>query len=348
MKKTNRKKPELLRGVFPDQFKQPALGRDIRRIPLASLMKESLPVGRCSESSELIERAKIADIRDECDGRPLWEKFRRAKARGIKIVIADCLDDEPYVSSRLAPLVHMGDTVARGLNLAALAIDAEKVLIEAYRCPTDEEKDMIPESVGGVKVRVVRSGYPAMRKYEKEALYIGSGALMYFALAVDSSLRQMGTVVTVAGDCVTMPSNVYAPIGMPVKDLLEYCGLTEEPGLIAVRGSMRGEKVTDPEKTLVANDTRAVLAFRGDEKNAEYHCIGCGRCADVCPLKINPYYILKSASLNRYGYFRRFGGEKCMGCGACSYVCPSKKDIAGTIMQMQKTLKSKTEKTDER
>lgn len=52
---------------------------------------------------------------------------------GCRIIIADALDDEPYISSQLAPALEMTDQLVRGIELAKEAVGAESARIEIYK-----------------------------------------------------------------------------------------------------------------------------------------------------------------------------------------------------------------------
>jgi Na+-translocating ferredoxin:NAD+ oxidoreductase RnfC subunit len=143
--------------------------------------------------------------------------------------------------------------------------------------------------------------------------------------------KQSTVFVTVAGNCVANAMNIEASMGMTVLQVLERCGLTEEPTRVVCGGSMTGIAVLDAEKTLLTYTTRAVLAFRENKADALYNCIGCGRCERVCPVGLNPMYIQRFTKNSFYVHLRPFDAHLCTGCGTCSYVCPSKLNVAGTV-----------------
>ena len=52
-------------------------------------------------------------------------------------------------------------------------------------------------------------------------------------------------------------------------------------------------------------------------------CIRCARCADACPVSLQPqelYWFAKSQNLEKAREYKLFD---CIECGCCSYVCPS-------------------------
>ncbi|MEG2203757.1 MAG: 4Fe-4S dicluster domain-containing protein, partial [Oscillospiraceae bacterium] len=73
-------------------------------------------------------------------------------------------------------------------------------------------------------------------------------------------------------------------------------------------------------------------------------CIGCGRCAGVCPEGLSPYYIYKVMhSPGRRG-LELFDADRCTGCGTCSYVCPAKIDLAQTVSRAAALVRERRER----
>ena len=57
----------------------------------------------------------------------------------------------------------------------------------------------------------------------------------------------------------------------------------------------------------------------------EAHCVACGCCVKVCPLR--------SIEIVQ-GLTARVNEEKCVGCGKCARVCPQNIDIPGALKDM--------------
>jgi Na+-transporting NADH:ubiquinone oxidoreductase subunit A len=67
--------------------------------------------------------------------------------------------------------------------------------------------------------------------------------------------------------------------------------------------------------------------------DSRYHgearaCIGCGYCAEVCPVDIFPQFTYKAAVVGEMEEALEHGVLECVECGLCSHVCPSKIDLA--------------------
>ncbi len=331
------------KGIVLAQHKEPAFSRPLVRF--VNPQTESLVIGRSpvhnaasATPEDIVEIAKAAQIVDERDGKLLYRKLMQAWGRSVA-VIADAVDDEPYVSSQINPILKLRDEAVGGLRLCARVAGCSKLVIMAYKNITDVET-RIPRSINSVKVTRIRGGYPAENRLAKmrglgegRKLIVGTGALIHLYRAVTMAKRQSTVFITVAGNCVATPMNLEASIGMTVAQVLERCGLIEEPTRVVCGGSMTGIAILDAEKTLLTYTTRAVLAFRENKRDALYNCIGCGRCEHVCPAGLNPMYIQRFTKNSYYAHLMPFDAHLCIGCGTCSYACPSKLNVAGTVAQ---------------
>ena len=328
------------KGIILEQNKEPALSREIKVIKACEACRQHLQQPVSSTPGllapyEIVAIAKEAKIVDEIDGVRLWKKLAQGKREGIGALVIDAMDDEPYISSQLGPALQKPEELEQGAQLIRRAIGASKVHIEIYKNLFDVE-EKIPSSIGEIKVERVGGNYPAgsrarLRLKNSNALVIGAGAALYLYRAAFLGLVQTTCFVTVAGNCIANPANYEVPIGMPVGELLETAGLIIDPKRIVVGGSMTGYSVTDPMGVPVGPRTRGVLAFASAYRDMRYVCIGCGRCAAVCPQGLSPYYIYKVMHKHGKKDLSLFDAELCTGCGTCSYVCPAKLDLAQIV-----------------
>lgn len=327
------------KGIVLPQHKEPAFSSNVMRFVNPQTDFFTLESAETSPdlltADELIDYARNAGVVDERDGKFLYRKLLRAKSRAIA-VIADAIDDEPYVSSQIAPMIQLQEEACAGLGFCERIAESGQVFIMAYKNITDLET-RIPKKLGDYPIVRLRGGYPAEPQLEKlnlgggRKLVVGTGALIHFSRAVASQIRQTTTFITVAGNCIANPMNLEVSLGMTVAQVLERCGLSQEPTRIVCGGPMTGIAVMDTENTLITPTTRAILAFRESRRDFQYSCIGCGRCERVCPVGLNPMYIYRFTQNSYFANLRPFDAHLCTGCGTCSYVCPSRLNIAGTI-----------------
>lgn len=295
------------------------------------------------EPFEIIRRAKDARIIDERDGLPLFKKLRACVAKNISIIV-DAVDDEPYISSQMAPLIHLKDEFVGGLKLAQKAIGAPTCKIEVYRKITELEK-RIPLVLDGFRVKRIGGVYPAeirnssslIEENGKKYLYVGACSMVHLYRAVYQGRVQETAFITVAGNCVSKPCNMEVSMGLPVTDVLDRCGLTDTPTRVVVGGSMTGNTIDNTDTALITITSRAVLALREDERHKNYTCIRCGRCTEVCPVRLNPMQIYRGITTRTpEKELEKLDYDQCIQCMCCSFECPAKLDIAATIALYRK------------
>lgn len=331
----------LYKGILLQQMKEPALSHDLREFVNADTIGARLDIQQPADlqtlaSGEIINIARCAAIVDERDGGLLADKLLRAYRRVPHLLVADAIDDEPYISSQINPLLKNQELAATGLTLAQRACGAAQAMFAVYKNLTDLDI-RIPHRIGAFDVERIRGRYPAefqaSQHYEEDdgVLVIGAGALLHLARAVLFCRPQTTAFITVAGNCIGTPTNLEVSLGMTVSQVLERCGLIDEPNRVVIGGSMTGISVMDTDNTLITPTTRAVLAFRQDVRTRGFECIGCSRCVHVCPAGLNPFYLYRNIIYGRFAMFDAFDGRDCFNCGTCSYMCPAKLNLSDTI-----------------
>lgn len=327
------------RGISLEQNKEPALGRDIREfcneVTKVTLIdtKNAPPVAPTSD--DIIKYARLAGIVDETDGKKLASKLAAFKKNPPTAVVADAVDDEPYISSRLRPALEHSELMIKGLEFVMTAVGATQAHI-AVCSDIFYEDTRVPKEILGYRTEKISDKYPTLDRTErklahKNDLLVGSCALIHLARALLENRMQTTCFVTVGGDCIASPANLEISLGKSVQSAIDFCGMSANPSRVVVGGSMTGYSVSNTSTAKITATTRAVLAFKDDFKELGYTCIGCGRCSKVCPEGLNPYYIYKFLTFKDKKFLDRFEPEFCTGCGTCSYVCPAKLDLSYKI-----------------
>lgn len=335
----------LSKGLVLEQHKEPALSRDLRELIVPGSARP-LPLPKAEDPAalspeEIIAFADAAGIIDERDSLPLGEKLRAARRDGgTAMVVADAIDDEPYVSSQLGPLFKLSSQAVGGLLFAAKAAGAQEIMIGVYKNVYDLRL-RIPNTLYGVKIKRITGKYPAEARSSfpecgEGVLLVGVCALIHLYRAIHNHTAQTTSFLTVAGNCVANPANLEATNGLSVWQALERCGLLEEPARVVIGGPMTGMSILDPAHTPISATTRAVLAFLDNPRERHYSCIGCGKCASVCPQELSPLFLYKSSKQKLVGMLRFYDVERCIGCGTCSYVCPAKLELSAEILSAKR------------
>lgn len=293
----------------------------------------------------LVGIAKRAAIVDEKDGRRLWKKLEELE-EGEKPawVYADGIDDQPFMAAGLAVLSSFGAQVAAGLRMLCQALSAQGGILAR----AGEEADaLLSEEYFGFPVEYIRGKYPSAPAVDAflESLHgirFGVGALLALCRAVEDGTPQTTAVVTVAGDGVQAPLHIEAPLGVTVGGLLEQCGAFGVIQRVVAGGVMTG-RITGPQSPLHPGIT-ALTAQAVVTEPPHTTCTGCGRCAQVCPAGLAPFYLYRVAKKSSPARLEELGGWQCMECGCCSYVCPSGLPLAACTRWIRRTLEAAEKK----
>lgn len=338
-------------GVLVPQHKEPALSKKILHFVNPRADRYSFDITPAQEENEIpdaqviIEIARKANIIDESTGEPLFEQMLKAEGTSATVVV-DAIDDEPYVSSKIAPMLQMQEEFLGGAELCKQVCKADEVTVLVYKHITGLESH-IPAHIGGYSVVRVRGGYPARPSYaqlkklgERPIFVVSVGALIHLYRAIKERTVQRTAFVTVSGNCVQNPANIEVSVGMTVSQVIERVGLSQQPDMIILGGPMRGVAVNNTENTMIIPTTRAIIALKRDKKQYHQVCIGCGRCEQVCPTGLNPAYIRKFVEAGCYNMLKDYDANFCIGCGTCSYICPSRINVAGAVQKAKEYVKN--------
>ncbi|MCL2069279.1 MAG: hypothetical protein FWH00_05190, partial [Oscillospiraceae bacterium] len=125
--------PMFSKGIVLAQHKEPALSRKLIQfvnphVERFRLKREPVRGIFLPDALEVIEIAREAGIIDDRTGRPLYEYLARCRGEASAIVV-DAIDDEPYVSSRLCPMLQLQEELVAGIKICEHICGAEKTQV---------------------------------------------------------------------------------------------------------------------------------------------------------------------------------------------------------------------------
>ncbi|MDC8831616.1 electron transport complex subunit RsxC [Alteromonas gilva] len=218
--------------------------------------------------------------------------------------------------------------------------------------PAGGEKQLIQVLTGR---EVPRTGLPA----DVGVMMFNVGTCYAIADAVLYGKPLIQRVVTLTGEALQKPQNVWALIGTPIQQLLNHAHYQikrQKTPTVIMGGPMMGFTLPSVDVPVV-KITNCILVPAKKELNMsqrELACIRCSACADVCPASLLPqqmYWHSKAGELDKAEDYNLFD---CIECGACAFVCPSEIPLvhyyrkAKSQIRIQRDEKDKAEKSRQR
>ncbi len=304
--------------------------------------------------------------------------IKSSPKKDVDFLIINGIECEPYITSDDRLMREHAWQIRQGIDVLCHLLKPKHVLIgiENNKPEAIESMQVACRENPNYRVCSVPTKYPAggekqliqvltNREVPAQGLPVDVGVIMHnvgtcFAIAdaVFSGKPLIERVVTVTGEAVEKPGNVWALIGSPVANLLAHCdykqAVQSQPNII-MGGPMMGFSVTS-EWVPVVKTTNCILAPTDNEMagNDEQACIRCSACADVCPASLLPqqlFWHAKAKELNKAQDYNLFD---CIECGACAYVCPSEIPlvhyyrIAKSEIRVEQEEKQKSDKARDR
>jgi electron transport complex protein RnfC len=174
------------------------------------------------------------------------------------------------------------------------------------------------------------------------AVVVNVGTCAAIARAVVRGKPLTHRIVTVSGAGVKQPKNVLAPIGVSYRTLLDFCGgMTRDAARAVAGGPMMGFTLGDLETPLTKGTSGLVILTEEEVRKAgETTCVRCGRCVDVCPMRLVPTKIALAARGGNLALAERYHIAACVECGCCAYTCPASIPLV-QLIRLGKTLLQK-------
>ena len=179
---------------------------------------------------------------------------------------------------------------------------------------------------------------------DRGVLVCNVSTILKLAQYLTTGMPLVSRSVTVDGDAVARPQNLEVPIGTRIADILDFCGLSEEPGKIILGGPMTGKAVVSADVPLT-KAVGCILCTGRVFASAlrETACISCGACIDCCPVDLMPNMLIRAFTRKKAAMLQEYNLGSCIGCGCCSYVCPARIDIVGRLRDAKTFLEKEKE-----
>ena len=261
----------------------------------------------------------------------------------VDTVIVNAGECEPYITADDRLCREMPEQVISGLVIIMKILGLKEGHIGI--------EDNKPEAIQALKANVADSGVvvdvlPAMypqgaekqliqavtgRQVPSGGLPAAVGCAVFNAAtckaihdAVYEGMPLIKRIVTVSGDILIEPKNLMVPIGTSYEALIDACGRSGIPYKILSGGPMMGTTQYDASvPTIKACNAITVLGDKNRFAVEESRCIRCGKCIDVCPMRLMPVLMYKALYTGDVEEMKATNLLDCIECGCCAYNCPA-------------------------
>ena len=295
--------------------------------------------------------------------------FKIQSGRGkVDTLIINGAECEPYINGDHLTMRQFPEELLKGIELARIAQGVEKAYygIEKNKQdaidilnshdPAKYGVEIIPEEEkypqGGEKMQIKTI---TGREVKPGGLPAGVGCCVistrtayaiYQACCEGKSVIER--IVTVDGSAVAAPVNAMIRVGTSLGYIAEQVGgFVRTPKKVVLGGPMMGICATTLDAVTVKG-TNGILFFTEDEDRTveEPVCIRCGKCINVCPMRLEPTYMYQYYKKRDFDMLEKYHVTDCIECGSCTFRCPARMPLTHafkTAKIMLQTRKAKAE-----
>ena len=301
-----------------------------------------------AELNALIHQAGIAGLGGA--GFPTASKLQGGMT-STRTLILNAAECEPYITADDRLMQEHAGEILEGTRILCHMLHPERVIIgiednkpEAIRALKQAIKAEQADGVA-IELRVVPTKYPSGGAKQLTKILTGLevpkghhsshiGVLMQnvgtvFAIkrAIIDGEPLIERVVTLTGEAMGKPGNVWARLGTPIADLMTEGALRPQgtQKMVIMGGPLMGFTLPslDVPVVKISNCLLAPSESEMGQQEPEEACIRCSLCADACPAGLLPQQLYWFSRGQEHEKARNHNLFDCIECGACAYVCPS-------------------------
>ncbi|WP_407190642.1 electron transport complex subunit RsxC [Citrobacter amalonaticus] len=264
----------------------------------------------------------------------------------IETLIINAAECEPYITADDRLMQDCAAQVVEGIRILAHILQPREILIgiEDNKPQAISMLRAVLADARDISLRVIPTKYPSGGAKQLTQILTGKqvphggrssdiGVLMQnvgTAYAVKRAIVDgepiTERVVTLTGEAVSRPGNVWARLGTPVRHLLNDAGFCPSADqMVIMGGPLMGFTLPwlDVPVVKITNCLLAPSATEMGEPQEEKGCIRCSACADACPADLLPQQLYWFSKGQQHDKATAHNIADCIECGACAWVCPS-------------------------
>ncbi|MBR3505000.1 MAG: electron transport complex subunit RsxC [Clostridia bacterium] len=293
-------------------------------------------------------------------GFPTHVKLRPKDPAGIRYLIANGAECEPYLTGNDQLMRTQAEAIAEGMELILCLFPNAEGVVGIEKNKPEAIAAMQKACAGKARLRVL----PLKTKYpqggERSLIQVIAGVdfpITGLPADVGCIVDNVGTIyavqravvygeplfchaLTLSGEAAKNPGNYIVRDGTSFQELLDAAGglkdgVTLKKALAG--GPMMGIAMASLEVPIQKQNNGLTLLAEDENERAELEmtaCLHCGRCTTVCPMGLLPQLMADAVSVGDLArYEGKLYGLECIQCGSCTYICPAKRPLMQTFKQ---------------
>jgi electron transport complex protein RnfC len=285
---------------------------------------------------------------------PTVVKLSPPKEKPIDTVVINGSECEPYLTGDYRLMIEHPKEILEGLRIVMKVLGVNKgfVGIEDNKPAAIKSMKEAASGLEGVEILPLHTRYPqgaekmlikaaTGREVPPRALPMDVKVVVQntgTAFAIFEAVRYgkplIDRVVTVSGEGINEPKNLFVKTGTLISHLIGECGGLKEEGVKVLSGGpLMGFAIYSLDIPVTKGTSGIVALTEREIAHAESFgpCIRCGRCIDACPMGLMPSMLSVYAEKGFYEGAKEYNLFDCFECGCCTYVCPSKRPIVQLV-----------------
>ena len=285
---------------------------------------------------------------------PAHIKYSIPEGKKAEYLIINAAECEPYLTSDHRVMIEHAEEVCVGVSILrkALGVPNAYIGIESNKPEPIRVMTEMARQFEGIIVEPLKVKYPqgaekqlinaiTGRKVPSGKLPIDVGCVVSnvgtsFAVyeAIQKNKPLIENILTVTGKKLPSQHNYQVRIGITYNDIIKQAigELPATTGKVISGGTMMGKAVSNLSAPTTKGAASVLVMDEAEARRApETNCIRCGKCANACPMGLEPYLFSALVKNNRVEEAQAHNILDCIECGCCFFSCPANKPLTDEI-----------------
>ena len=257
------------------------------------------------------------------DNLRLFSLKEKLNVKNVKYLVFNCICDDVFQFNESQYLLEYSDEILETLDnlLRILKIGTCTACIKNIDSTAIESFISVIGSYTNINARLFEDKYLLARKFficeqlaitDKSTIMLTPYDVYQLYNVIKYNKRVDNKIISITDTVKRKNYLMQTKIYTPVSELLKNVNRNLKSDELLICGSLLTGNESDSEKEIVTDESSSYYIIKGNLK-AEEECSNCGKCYQICPVKVNPKLSMDNHKKNK----------NCIDCGLCSYICPS-------------------------